>query len=101
MSQKIDIYDFAKQTTGTTYPYVVVVEPNNTTPLIVGLLKEGDVPLVVEVNGKSKVVARMSNSAYNISRLLRTAGMLKYVTSENDSALITDIEDYLEVFKWT
>lgn len=101
MSEVLNVYDFTKRTTEEVFPYITVLEPNNTLPLIVGILTEGDMPLVVEMKGKRKVVARIDKSAYNIDKLLRTNGSLNYHKSSDDVLLIENIKEYMEVFQWT
>lgn len=101
MSEAIDIYEFSKRTTETKYPYIKVLEPNATTPLIVSVMENGEMPLVIEMNGVKKVVARISMSALNVDRLLRTCGSLELVMNADNTVLVKDVVDYMEVFKWT
>ena len=101
MSEPINIHEFTKRTTPVVYPYLKVLEPNNTTPLIVSVLEKGDMPLIIELDGIRKVVARISKSAFNIDKLLRTCGSLELYVGEGNSIMIREVTDYLEVFKWT
>lgn len=101
MSEQIDIYEFSKRTTPVIYPYLKILEPNNTTPLIVSVLETGDMPLIIELDGIRKVVARISMSALNIDKLLRTCGSLELTKSADEVTLIKEVTDYLEVFEWT
>ncbi len=101
MAEPIDVYKFSSRKGEVTYPNITVLSPNKTTPLIVGLLKEGEMPLILELNGDRKIVKRISISAYNIDWMLRTCGSLRYRKSENEETIINSIEDYLEVLEWT
>lgn len=101
MSEKMNVNDFSKRTTEVRYPFLKILTPNATVPLIVSVLEEGEVPLLLTLNGVSKVIKRISKSAYNIDKMLRTCGSLEYHRGEGDVVLINDIVDYLEVFTWT
>lgn len=97
----LNVEEFSQRRTQVKYPNVTLLDVNPTTPLIRTLVEEGDVPIHGKHNGKTVVVGRMSNSAYNIDKLLRTHGTLIYSVSEEETYEINDIKDYLEVFKWT
>ena len=101
MSEKLNIYEFSKRTTDTTYPYMVIVSPNATVPLIIRDIESGDIPLVVTINGNRKVVTRMSGSAYNVDKLIRTCGALELHKSEQEVKLINSVVEYMEEFSWT
>lgn len=101
MSESINIYEFSKRTTEEVFPYITIVSPNNTVPLIVSVVEPGDIPLVIELNGTKKVVARMSASAFNVDKLMRTCGSLEYHVDKDNVILLQDITDYMEVFEWT
>ena len=78
-----------------TYPNLVILSPNETVPVIVRSLEKGEMQVIVSFNDKRKVVARISESAHNINRLLRTCGALEFYKSESETYRINTVEDYL------
>lgn len=91
----INVEEFTSRKVGETFPNILVLHPNDTLPVVVRSLKEGDMQLVVEHNGLRKCVARVAPSAYNIDRLLRTVGTVEYVLGEGSSVTIDSVEKYL------
>lgn len=91
----INIQELTERKTSESFPNVLVLTPNETLPVIVRTLEKGDMQLIVEFNGKRKVVAKISPSAYNIDRLIRTLGIISYRSSAEDTIEISDIETYL------
>lgn len=78
------------------YPYIVIDEPNQTLPLLVTDLEDGTIPIIVEMNGKKKVVKRITPSAYNINWLIRTTSVLTYYKSADDFVKIDSVSTYLK-----
>ena len=98
----LDIQDFRSKQIQLKYPCVLITDLNATTPLVVGQLEAGDIPLIAEYNNVKRVVCNISNSAYNIDKLLRTHEGIQYLQSESSFKDITNIRDYLEVITgWT
>ena len=97
----LNVDEFSQRRTQIKYPNITLLDVNPTTPLVRTLVEVGDIPIHGKYNGKTVVVGRMSNSAYNIDKLLRTHGTLIYSTSEETSYEINSIKDYLEVVTWT
>ena len=91
----INVEKLVERHTSETYPNIVVSSPNETTPVIVKTLEKGDMQLIVEFNGKRKVVERISRSAYNVDRLLRTVGTINYQPAPDISLEVSDIATYL------
>ena len=91
----INIQELTERKTSESFPNVLILTPNETLPVIVRTLEKGDMQLIVEFNGKRKVVAKISPSAYNIDRLIRTLGTISYRRSVEDVVEIRDIETYL------
>lgn len=91
----INIQELTERKTSESFPNVLVLTPNETLPVIVRTLEKGDMQLIVEFNGKRKVVAKISPSAYNVDRLIRTLGTISYRRSVEDVVEISDIETYL------
>lgn len=94
MSQ-ISISKLTERRTEQAFPNLLIVNPNDTVPVVVKSLEEGDMQLIVEFKGVRKVVAKVSSSAYNIDKLLRCVGEITYQVSESVALPISTIEDYL------
>jgi hypothetical protein len=94
MSQ-IDIKELTERRTSEVFPNVVILTPNDTLPVVIRTLEKGDMQLIVEFKGQRKVVANISQSAVNISRLIRTVGTISYHKSAEDVYEVGDISTYL------
>lgn len=79
------------------FPYVTITNPNVTVPVIVQTLLPGDIQLIVELNGKQKVVKTINPSAMNMNNILRTVGSFKYGISAGIEVTVNNIEDYLKL----
>ena len=91
----INIQELTERKTSESFPNVLILTPNETLPVIVRTLEKGDMQLIVEFNGKRKVVAKISPSAHNVDRLIRTLGTISYRRSVEDVVEVSDIETYL------
>lgn len=91
----INVEELKSRKTSEEFPNVLIQSPNETLPVIVQTLEKGDMQLIVEFNGQRKVVARISESAYNIDRLIRTVGKIIYRKSITDVIEVMDIPTYL------
>ena len=91
----IDIEGLVARRTEENFPYFLITHPNDTLHPVTRSLEQGDVQLVVEYKGVRKCVARMSRSAYNVDKLLRTTGPIEYVIAEGVSTTISSVEEYL------
>lgn len=89
--------DFTPKTVQLTYPSLELEDLSEVTPLVIGLLQEGDIPVVGVYNGKRKVIARISPSACNVDKILRTHNSVYVRESETDKCFIRDVRDWLEV----
>lgn len=96
-SISLDIDQFGKQRSKLDYPYLEILEVNDVLPLVVGALEKGDMQVIAKHNGVNKIIGRISLSAYNIDKLIRTKQVLRLHITEEDNAIITCIQDYLEV----
>lgn len=94
MSQ-IDISELTNRKTSAEYPSILITAPNETLPVVVRTLEKGDMQLIVELNGVRKVVSRISPSAYNVDKLLRTTGHISYRKSPSEIIEVRDIPTYL------
>lgn len=79
------------------FPSVKISNPNVTVPVIVQSLVQGDMQLIVELNGKQKVVKMISPSAVNMNNILRAVGSFTYAISAGVEVTINSIEDYLKL----
>lgn len=91
----INIEQVTERRTDEQFPNVVIPTPNDTLVVVIPTLEKGDMQLITEFKGKRKVLARISQSAYNIDRLLRTVGNLQYRLSAEKEVEIKDISSYL------
>lgn len=93
--------DFSNKFVKEQYPNITLPEVNQTTPLIVKLLEPGEIPLIGILNDVKKVIAKISDSAYNVDKLLRTHSEVVFNKSKDESYDIASVLDYLEVIVWT
>ncbi len=91
----ISVEELIARKTSEGFPNVLVTTPNETLPVVVQTLEKGDMQLIVELKGQRKVVARISESAFNIDKLLRTVGPIFYRKSVEEAIEIRDIPTYL------
>lgn len=93
----IDIQELTARKTGKSYPCVFIKLSNNNEalPVVIRTLEKGDMQLILEFNGITKVIDRISPSAININNLLRVNGSLIYRKSETEDILIENIDTYL------
>ena len=92
---KLNESDFTS-TTKRKYPYIKLSECNDTTPLVVSLLEEGDTPLVVTRDGVDYNPKEISLSALNINKLLRVHDNVVFVTKE-ESYIVTTCTEFLDL----
>lgn len=78
------------------YPNLTILHPNDTLPVIVRDLEKGDMQLIVEFNGKRKVVATIDKNTTNIFMLIRTVGTLVYKKDEQNTYEVNTIKDYYD-----
>ena len=95
MSQ-IDIEQLTSRRSSERFPNFVVDSPNDTIPVVVRCLEQGDYQLIVELGEKRKVVANISLSAYNVGKLLRCVGSITFRKSRELSYRINNVTEYLE-----
>lgn len=91
----IDVQDLVSRKTEETYPNFLILHPNDTIPVVIRSLEEGELQLIVEFKGTRKCVARISPSALNVDRLLRTVGSVEYVIGKGISTTLNCVEEYL------
>lgn len=93
----LDVDKFSSRESSLSYPYFELGDLNDVTPLVVGVLDNGDIPLVGQYKGVTKILRRVSSSAFNVSKLLRIQLSVTYHKSETESYPLRNILDYLEV----
>ena len=91
----IDIQELTQRRTNASYPNFLLPTLNASVPVVVRTLEKGDLQLVVQHEGKEKVVTTISPSAYNVDKLLRTTSQLIYRKSETEVIEVKSITDYL------
>ncbi len=91
----INVEELIARKTSESFPNVLITTPNETLPVVVQTLEKGDMQLIVELKGQRKVVSRISESALNIDKLLRTVGPIIYRKSSEEAIEIQDIPAYL------
>ena len=96
IKNKIDVDALRSRTIDRPYPNFHISKLNNTVPIVISSLEEGDVPLLGTLNGTTKILKRISNSAININRLLRVTEV-EYHKDANNFRNMKSIEDYMEV----
>ena len=101
MSSVVTKIDFSPKIIKEEFPNIVIADANDTTPLVAGLLEKGTMALICAVDKKRKVVGHISESAYNIDRILRTHGDVTLNQSVSNRVRIHSVREYMEVMDWT
>ena len=78
------------------FPRLIIPNPNNTLPVAVKLLEEGEYHLIMRYNGAEKVIKYVSLSPLNVQLLLRSVDSIIYELNELQRFNITSVEEYLE-----
>lgn len=101
VKSSLDVDALRSRTVSMPYPHFKIADLNKCVPIVVSALEEGDIPLLGTLNGNTKIVKRISNSAININKLLRVTA-LDFCRKEGDCVRISSILDYMEVSDyWT
>lgn len=95
--RSIDVDAFTAKRVNARYPNIFIPSLNGTTPLVVELLEKGELPVIGEHNGQRRVICYISESAYNIDKLLRTHDVLKYMSDADSTYDVHSVREYLEV----
>jgi len=93
----LDVEKFSSKESTLTYPYFELLNLNDVVPLTVSALDKGDIPLIGHHKDMTKILCRISSSAFNVSKLLRVQLTLIYHKSESESFTLKNVLDYLEV----
>ncbi len=101
MSEIIRRIDFTPKIRKEEFPNIVIADVNETTPLVVQLLEEGDMPVIGVIGNSRKIIARISKSAYNIDKLMRTHSDITLNQEVSNRVRIRSVREYLEVMRWT
>ena len=92
----INVDELVSNKTQAQYPILVIGNANDTIPLVTTTLEKGDMQLVLIYNGQKKVIGKISESAHNISKLLRTCGSIEYMKAKDESYEIHSVAEYLD-----
>lgn len=93
----LDVENFGRQTVKVGYPYVEITRFNESLPVVVSSLSEGDMSLTAEYKGTVKIVKRISPSAFNIDKLIRTGQELEVHVSSEVAVIVKSVAEYLGV----
>lgn len=94
--KSVDVEGLTHKSVTLRYPYIEITNINDTTPLILSVLEKGDITVIGEYKGQRRVLGSISDSAYNMDKILRTHETFNYV--EKDCVTeIDSIRKYLEV----
>lgn len=96
VKSKLDVDALRSNTISMPYPHIKITDLNKCVPVVVSALDEGELPLVGTLNGVTKIVKKISNSALNIQKLIRVTD-IEVAISSTDSREINTILDYMEV----
>ena len=78
------------------YPRLIIPNPNNTVPVAVNLMREGEHHLIMRYNGAEKVIKYVSLTPLNVQLLLRSVDSVIYELNELQRFEITSVKQYLE-----
>lgn len=94
----LDVDDLVSKKVQLRIPYFILPEVNDTLPLVLSILEKGDIQILATFNGEQRIVGRISDSAYNVDKLIRTQKEVIYKT-ESDEYVLTNVCEYLEVLQ--
>ena len=82
-----------------TYPYITL-QPNNndSLPVVLELMEEGDIPILFERDGVTYELRRVDKSPLNLCKLLRIYPFS--IVFENKRVEVTTTQELMEVYKW-
>ena len=101
MAKQLDVEAFSQRKTTLSYPNVFLGEVNVSTAIVLQALEEGVIPVIGESNGEKRIIKNISDSVFNIEKLLRIHRNIYYNKSEAENFKLKDVKDYLEVIEWT
>lgn len=101
IKSRIDIDSLVSRPVDVPYPHIYLGEISRYAATVVKKLPEGNLPILATHKEVTKIVARVSRSAYNVNKLIRVSDVTLKV-NEDTSIKIEDIRDYMEaLIKWT
>ena len=95
-SMTLDVDAFSARKVSLSTPYLEITNLTDVTPLVLNSLEEGTMSLVATYQGTTRVLKKISLSAYNVDKLIRINSKLIMHTDTCDKS-IENIIDYLEV----
>lgn len=96
-SKEVDVNSFRNNKVVRTYPYIEILEFNDTLPLVLQTMESGRVQIQATHKGVTKIVGSISHSAYNIDKLLRTNQKIQLWLTKDKCVQISSVQEYLEV----
>lgn len=100
MSDPIDIpvlnQDFTNEKISMPYPHVVVLEPSDAIALVLPSLPKGDLAVICVVDGVTKQIGSIRNSAIDIHHLMKVT-KLNYVKSSSAIFNVRTTQDVVDV----
>ena len=91
--------EFAAETQAAQYPYILIPKVGRELPLLLEGLMKGELPIVVNHEGKLIAVGSCAKSAIEMNKLRRVYNY-SVVLSPTDTRPVTTIESIMEVLPW-
>lgn len=90
----------AYRTVELSYPYVLFREPIDEIAILIEGLPEGDLPVIIDIDGVYQEVAKIKKSLLTISDILKITPI--YIGTKEQEYLVKDIQEVLECdIDWT
>lgn len=91
---------FSNSKVGVQYPYIEISTKNvNPLPVVIGLLEEGNVPILYEKDGVTYELCKVSKAATNLVKLLEVYNF-KLAVSELQTIEVSDTLKLMEALRW-
>lgn len=98
MITKVDPREFSSsKITIKKAPIIELPYLHETTKVICEALEKGEIPVIGELDGERKVLCQISESAYNIIKLLTIYDEIFYTNDAGNKFTIRKVVEYLEV----
>jgi len=101
MADMIDIpvlnRNFTNERIEMPYPHIKLLEPSDAVALVLPALATGDLPVICSVDGVTKQIGTIKNSALTISKLMKVSN-IEYVAAKDSVRAIRDTHDAVDIF---